>query len=197
MMTAADARASERSANALIEAWYASWNAHDVVAAQNLLAADAVLEEPDAPDGGHRGPEAIGAWMSTWLRACPDMHLDEHQRWVSADGSTVATWFTVRGTFSGPLDPPGFAPTNAAIEVAGMDRTEIRDGLVARHQIFYDTTTVARQIGAAPQPGTISERIAVRLQRWTARGLRRQQASPAARTTAPACSTAPARTGAT
>jgi len=177
-MTAVDARASERSADALIEAWYAAWNAHDVAAVQALVAADGVLEEPDAPEGGHRGPEAIGAWMSAWFKACPDMHLDEHQRWVSADGSTVATWFTVRGSFSGPLDPPGFAPTNTAIQVAGMDRTEIRDGLVARHQIFYDTTTVARQIGAAPLPGTIGERIAIGLQRWTARGLRRRSTSP-------------------
>lgn len=174
MTIAADARASERSPDALIEAWYAAWNAHDVAAVQDLVAADGVLEEPDAPEGGHRGPEAVGAWMSTWFKACPDMHLDEHQRWVSADGSTVVTWFTVRATLSGRLDPPGFAPTNTAIEVAGMDRTEIRDGLIARHQIFYDTTTVARQIGAAPLPGTIGERIAVRLQRSTARRLRRR-----------------------
>jgi hypothetical protein len=70
--------------------------------------------------------------MSTWLTACPDLHLDGHERWASADGSKVVTWFTVRATLSGPLDPPGFTPTNTAIEVAGMDRTEVRDGFVAR-----------------------------------------------------------------
>jgi steroid delta-isomerase-like uncharacterized protein len=170
---------SEGNADALIAAWYAAWNAHDIAAVKQLVTGDAVLEEPDAPPGGHRGPEAIGAWMASWLRACPDLRLDEHERWVSADGATVATWFTARAHFSGPLDPPGFAPTGTAIEIVGMDRTEIRDGLVARHQIFYDTATIARQIGAAPLPGSLGERIAVRLQRGMARKLRRQAGSNA------------------
>jgi steroid delta-isomerase-like uncharacterized protein len=174
MTTTTEPRVSERNAEALIEAWYAAWNSHDVAAAKQLVAGDAVLEEPDAPQGGHRGPEAIGAWMASWLRACPDLRLDEHERWVSADAATVATRFTARGTFSGPLDPPGFAPTDTAIEIVGMDRTEIREGLVARHQIFYDTGTIARQIGAAPLPGSLSERIVVRLQQGAARKLRRQ-----------------------
>jgi hypothetical protein len=42
----------------------------------------------------------------------------------------------MRGTMTGPLDPPGLA--GRAIEVEGVDLWTMRDGRIARHRAFYD-----------------------------------------------------------
>jgi hypothetical protein len=55
----------------------------------------------------------------------------------------------------------------------GMDRSEIREGRLARHQIFWDMVELGRQLGAFPQRGSRAERLTRRLQRLTARRLRR------------------------
>jgi hypothetical protein len=55
----------------------------------------------------------------------------------------------------------------------GMDRSEIRDGLLARHQIFWDIAELSRRLGALPERGSGGDRIARHLQRLTAQRLRR------------------------
>lgn len=55
----------------------------------------------------------------------------------------------------------------------GMDRSEIRDGRLARHQIFWDIAELGRQLGAFPARGSTADRVTRQLQRLTARRLRR------------------------
>lgn len=125
MSVAAHARSGESTTHALMDRWYAAWNAHDVAAVTACLTDDARLEEPDAPRGGHEGPEAIASWTTAWLIACPDLLLTEHDRWVTPDGSVIATWFTMRATFTGPLEPPGFAPTHYRATASGAPPTRL------------------------------------------------------------------------
>lgn len=87
----------------------------------------------------------------------------------------IARWISA-GTMTGPLDPPGFAPTNATIEMHGVDVWEFRDGLVTSWEGFYDATELGREVGALPAVGSATERLAALLQHGAARRLRRAAA---------------------
>jgi hypothetical protein len=53
-----------------------------------------------------------------------------------------------------------------------MDRSEIREGRLARHQIFWDMVELGRQIGAFPARGSVAENLTRRLQHLAARRMR-------------------------
>ena len=93
------------------------------------------------------------------------LHLAEDGR------SVMAAWRGV-ATMTGPLDPPGFAPTGQRVEMFGVDTHWIKDGRLVRVRTVTDVMAVARQIGAAPEPGTMAERAGVLVQRLAARRLR-------------------------
>ena len=71
----------------------------------------------------------------------------------------------MRGTNTGPIDPPGFAPTGRGIEIEGVDLWTMRDGRIAVYRAFYDFNALAVQLGLAPGPGSRAQKAAVRLQR--------------------------------
>jgi predicted ester cyclase len=85
------------------------------------------------------------------------------------NGDQVAWAWTMEGTFRGPLDPPGFAPTGRRMKVGGIDLWHMRDGRIADYRAFYDMNDVARQLGLLPVPGSRAERMTVALQRLQAR----------------------------
>ncbi len=162
------------AAGEALTAWYAAWNAHDIAGISDLCTPDIVYEDPGSPWGPIRGREHVRRLVEHYLRASPDFRLDEHERWAAADGSVIASYFTATSTVTGPVDPPGFAPTNSPLRFEGMDRSEIRDGLLSRHQIFYDVMEAGRQLGAVPARGSVGERAGAALQRIRARSLRRR-----------------------
>jgi hypothetical protein len=89
----------------------------------------------------------------------------------------IASYFRIKATFSGVAEAPGLpplAPTNGRIDMLGMDRSEVRDGRLARHQIFWDTGELGRQIGVLPPRGSAMERLSRRLQHLAARRMRRR-----------------------
>jgi hypothetical protein len=65
----------------------------------------------------------------------------------------------------GPLEPLGFAAARERVETEGVAVIELRDGLVSRCRQFYDTTEVARQLGAAPPRGSRVEKLGAPMQR--------------------------------
>ena len=69
------------------------------------------------------------------------------------------------GRFTGPLDPPGFAPTGKPLEFFGADFQEYREGRVSRLRIVFDNMDVARQLGLLPQPGSRADRAGAAAQR--------------------------------
>ena len=78
---------------------------------------------------------------------------------------------------TGPLEPPGFAPTGRPITFYGDDHWDFGGDLVSRSEAIYDLNAVAIQLGAAPPPGSTGERLAVALQRVQARWMRRSARS--------------------
>jgi hypothetical protein len=55
-----------------------------------------------------------------------------------------------------------------------MDRSEIREDRLARHQIFWDVVELGRQTGLVPERNSRMEKLSRRLQPLTARRMRRQ-----------------------
>jgi hypothetical protein len=82
----------------------------------------------------------------------------------------------MRGTMTGPIEPPGFAPTGRTMEVEGVDVWRMRDGRIARSRAYYDLDDLARQLGIAPARGSAGEKAVAALQRLQARIMRRRAA---------------------
>jgi steroid delta-isomerase-like uncharacterized protein len=152
-----------------------AWNDHDATAISDLVTDDVVWEDPALP-GPARGAAAVQEFMrAAWL-GFPDLRFDETDHpHRTASGDQVAWRWRMRGTMTGPLDPPGFAPTGRAMEIEGVDLWMMRDGRIARYWAFYDMNEVARQLGIAPASGSRAERAMVRLQRVQASLMRRRR----------------------
>jgi hypothetical protein len=125
----------------------------------------AVVEDPGATDGVLRGRLAIQDYFASWLRAFPDAEMEQDALFRPLDGTEYATRWRVRGTMRNDLEPPGFAATGGVVETEGVAVIELSGSLVSRCRQFYDTTQVARQLGAAPPRGSRLERAAVLAQR--------------------------------
>jgi steroid delta-isomerase-like uncharacterized protein len=165
---------SQRSgANEVADRYLDAWNAHDLDTLGQCLADDVVYDVPGQPEP-LRGRAAVVDWARSTFTAMPDFHVDERERWIAADGSTVATQFSCAGTFNGGrIEPPGFSPTGERLEIPGMDRIELRETKIVRAELYWDMVAIGQRIGAVPPPGSIGERLGVAVQRLTAR--RRQR----------------------
>jgi steroid delta-isomerase-like uncharacterized protein len=158
--------------------WYAAWNSHDLAAVSALLTDDVRYEDPAAPADVLQGRGAVEAYVRSAFKGIPDLHLEKLEEWVSDGGEVIASHFRVTGTFTGVAETPGLpslAPNNGPLDLLGMDRSEIRDGAqLARHQIFWDTTELGRQIGLVPPRNSATEKLSRRLQHLTARRMRKR-----------------------
>lgn len=151
-----------------------AWKDHDPVAMADLLTDDIVWEDPALPEPA-RGIPAVQEFMRAGWVGFPDLCFDESDApHRTAEGDQVAWRWRMRGTMTGVLDPPGFAPTGRSIEVEGVDLWTMRDGRIARYRAFYDMNDVARQLAIVPAPGSGGEKAMVALQRLQARMLRRR-----------------------
>jgi steroid delta-isomerase-like uncharacterized protein len=150
-----------------------AWNAHDLERVADVFAEDAVLVDPGAPEAELRGRAAIRSYFGGWLRAFPDVRMRQEVLFRPLEGDEFASRWRISGTMRNALDPPGFAATNRRVETEGVAVIELRDGLVTRCRQFYDTTEVARQLGAAPPRGSRFERLGVSAQRVVV-GIRRR-----------------------
>ena len=132
------------------------------------------VEYTDPVSATAHGPGAVAGWVRTCARAFPDYRFEESEGpYLASDGSKAIVVWRMLGTNTGPLDPPGFAPTNRSFVLDGVDHWWFRDGLLARYRADYDLNGVLRQLGLVPQPGSAAERAMVTLQRAAARLRRR------------------------
>ena len=94
------------------------------------------------------------------LRALPDVRVDMIDGpYLALDGQGVSARLRIRGTMTGPLVPPGFAPTNGPILFETAEFSRFEGGLLSRHTVIIDMLALARQIGAIPPAGGLGERI--------------------------------------
>jgi steroid delta-isomerase-like uncharacterized protein len=160
----------------LMDRWVAAWNEHDAEAMAACLSDDVLYVDPGArPDPVMRGPEAVKDFARRLWRSSPDLTFEVVELFVSDDERVVTMHWRTRGTFTEPLDPPGFAPTGGEIAMEGYDRNEVDDGLFVKHQAFYDQFALGSQIGALPEPGSLGEKLGLFMQRLAAKRMRRKR----------------------
>jgi steroid delta-isomerase-like uncharacterized protein len=130
----------------LIDRYNEAWNAHDVDAIVAMHTDDSVFENHVTGDV-NVGREQIGAAVRGIFTVFPDLSFEGRRQYVRED-LVVQEW-TARGTHEGTMTRGGIEvpPTGKKVEYKGMDVIPIRDGLVARKDVYSDSVTLLRQLG--------------------------------------------------
>jgi steroid delta-isomerase-like uncharacterized protein len=148
--------------------WLDAWNRRDADGVAALCTEDVEFFDPAIDT--IRGRAAVADWVRACERAFPDYRFEEVEPpYLASHRPKVITVWRMLGTNTGPIDPPGFAPTRKAIVLDGVDHWWFRDGLIERYRADYDSNGLLRQLGLVPPSGSRGERAMVRLQRAGAR----------------------------
>jgi len=129
-----------------IERYNGAWGAHDVEAIVGMHTEDSVFENHVTGDQ-YVGREAIGRAITGIFSVFPDLSFETRRAYIR-DDLVVQEW-TARGTHEGTMTRSGteVPPTGKQVEYRGMDVIPIRDGLVARKDVYSDSVTLLRQLG--------------------------------------------------
>lgn len=149
--------------------WMDSANAGQWDRFGQLLHPDVVLHDPMTAEPA-RGREQALPRARAQYEPFPDGRIDiVGAPFVSLDEPELSYQWRFAGTHLHPIHPPGFAPTGRQVVVEGASVLHFRDGQVDRVRLFFDTTDVARQLLAAPPPGSPLEQVMVLAQRLRVR----------------------------
>ncbi|MGB8649805.1 MAG: ester cyclase [Mycobacteriales bacterium] len=145
------------------------WNDHDVDKVLSFLTEDVVWTEPGLPMPV-RGKEAAATSVRDTFTAFPDISWpkEDMRVYTSDNPAFAASSYTMVGTMHGRM-APGFAPTGKRFRLTGACLYELRDGLIARHTILYDSVTAMQQIGLLPDPDSFAFKAQMHLQSLTSR----------------------------
>jgi steroid delta-isomerase-like uncharacterized protein len=145
--------------------WLEAWNSHQPERVLELMTEDIVYDDSAWPTT-MRGHADVRPFLDSVWRAFPDLEFKVTEGPLLHPGAPkAATLWRGTATHTGPLQPPGFAPTGKRIEVEGMDFHEYRDGKICRLNIILDMMDVARQMGTLPPAGSRAEKAAATVQR--------------------------------
>ena len=132
---------------------FAALDAHDLDAAAAVWHPDVV---EDSPTGLHRGRNAVRAEFAAFIAAMPNFSIRPLD-YVAEGDLTVVRWWA-SGTHTG-AKLQGLRPTGAQLGFAGADLIEVKNDRIFNNAVYYDTATVARQLGALPARGSGQERL--------------------------------------
>jgi steroid delta-isomerase-like uncharacterized protein len=129
-----------------IDRYNAAWNGHDVEAIVSMHTEDSVFENHVTGDV-NVGRDEIGRAITGIFSVFPDLAFETRRAYIR-DDLVVQEW-TASGTHQGTMTRSGIdvAPTGRRVEYKGMDVIPIRDGLVARKDVYSDSVTLLRQLG--------------------------------------------------
>ena len=160
---------ADRFAAEFFREWTGAGNRGDWPAFEAMLHEDVTLVDPLDPEPAV-GRTAVLARAKAQYAPFPDGRVDVvGVPFATADRSALGYRWRFVGTHERPIQPPGFAPTGVRLCLEGMSYLHVERGRVRSVRLYFDTTEVARQIGAAPPRGGRLERLAVTAQRLRAR----------------------------
>jgi steroid delta-isomerase-like uncharacterized protein len=143
--------------------WAAAWNSHDAGAVLDLMDEEIVYDDSIWP-ATMRGHKEVREFIESTWRGLPDLRFEiVDGPFTIADEPKAAFYWKGFATHTGPIEPPGLAPTGRRIEMQGGDFHEYRDGKLVRLRIVFDVAHTMRQLGVLPAPGTRAERLTMRL----------------------------------
>ena len=124
------------------------YNAGDIDGFCELYAQDALLV---TPDGTYAGRDAIRNYWSKNKSSFPVYHLTVN---TSAEkGEFTFDEFTWSGTNTGPLylpDGSELPATGKTVEFNGMELTQVRDGKMIVHKLYWDNVVALTKLGLMP-----------------------------------------------
>lgn len=149
--------------------WLNAWNSHQADRVLALLTEDAQVRDDSWPKAMHGHAEVREFLMALW-GAVPDMTFELIAGPYVLPGEPRSSFhWRGHGTFTGVMDPPGFAPTGRRWEIDGADFHEYRDGRIAKLRVVCDVMSIARQLGVMPASGSRAERAMAAAQRGMVR----------------------------
>lgn len=119
------------------------WNDGDVTRLDEFAHEEYVRHDPsyDEPIYGIDGYTQVVTELRT---AMPDLTVTP-ERVAVLDDEFVFTEFTVTGTHDGVFQ--GIPPTGRSVQLHGVSRVRVVDGLAKEERMYYDTTEFRRQLG--------------------------------------------------
>ena len=123
------------------------WNQQNLDAVDKLIAADFVHHDSQSPLGV-RGVEAYKHFVKHYLSAFPDCHFTVEDQ--IAEGSMVATRWTVSGTHNGTLG--NIPATGRRMSVTGISWSRVENGKFVESWTNWDTLGMMQQLGVAGAP---------------------------------------------
>ncbi len=166
---------SEPDERRLLDELVQAFNAHDVERIVTLHTPDAVWEDPSlgAPIVGR---DAIRTHLMAIFRAFPDFTFEDGSEIYHGDHGHAALHWRFSATMTGEFAAPHLAPTGKHASIAGMCVYGFDQGLIARHQQYYDLVELLEEIGLLPAPDSAPVKLAAGIQRASvlvSRSLRR------------------------
>jgi steroid delta-isomerase-like uncharacterized protein len=129
----------------LIARYNEAWNAHDVDAVVAMHASDMVFENHTA--GERAEGEAVRDHIAAIFEGWPDLRFETRRLYVR-DDLIVQEW-TAHATHSRTMRRGDLVaePTGRPLQWVGMDVIPVRDGLIARKDVYSDSVSILRQVG--------------------------------------------------
>jgi steroid delta-isomerase-like uncharacterized protein len=131
---------------ALARRWAEILNQGNFDLVEEIYAPDFVDHDPTMPEDV-RGPEGAREVYSMYRSAFPDAEVTIEDQ--VAEGDTVATRWTGRGTHQGEL--MGVPPSGNRVEVMGVTISRIESGKIVEEWDIYDALGMMQAIGAVPE----------------------------------------------
>jgi steroid delta-isomerase-like uncharacterized protein len=111
----------------------------------DYVADDYVGHQPGVPEV--HGKAGFKEFVGTYLAGFPDGKIVVEDQ--IAEGDTVTTRWTARGTNTGQL--MGMPATGKEVTVTGITYSKISDGQVHESWASWDTLSMLQQLGAVPE----------------------------------------------
>ena len=131
---------------ALARRWAEILNQGNVDLVDEIYAPNYVDHDPAMPEDV-RGVEGAREYYSMYTSAFPDAEVTIEEQ--VAEGNTVATRWTGRGTHQGEL--MGVPPSGNRVEVMGVTISHIEGGKIVEEWDIYDALGMMQGIGAIPE----------------------------------------------
>jgi steroid delta-isomerase-like uncharacterized protein len=130
----------------IIDRYSDAWNRHDIAAILALHTDDSVFENHTS-GGVAVGKAQIGELIASVFATFPDLRFATRRAYYG-ESVAVLEW-TANATHSRPVTRAerSFPPTGKALSWDGMDIMPIRDGLIARKDVYANSLSLLEQLG--------------------------------------------------
>jgi SnoaL-like domain len=126
-------RQARRDAAQFAAAWLPVWTGNDPERLASFYTHDTVYSDPEVPDGIH-GRDALTAYLKRLLARFPGW------TWTQTDSAPMRDGFV---NYWQARVPNG----ELELTLTGVCLVELRDGLIARNQVFFDRSALLDAIG--------------------------------------------------